>query len=159
MEKELRLTDKVDLLYDEFSEKNKKKLKIPRKAKVSKGRIKKGWVGILRIDENNVITAEKQKIQDSTYLSKEETYHATDGREILLWEGKYPIIIQPSWKTNPLHIRKGNDTNQTYGMKYIMARMHLDTIKLKNKQAMGLATIIGLAIAAYVGYSLLTGGA
>jgi len=154
---DLKLTDKVDLMYKDYADKNTKKLKMPRKAKVSKSKFKKGWIGIIKVDENGNISGTKKKIIDSTF-DLEDTYHATNGKEILLWEGKFPVVIQPSWKTNPLQVRKDTDINETYGKKYIMARMHLDTIKQKSKQMGSIAMIIGLAIAAYVAYSLFTGG-
>lgn len=111
-----------------------KPIKIPRKAKVRKGKLKKGWIGILRIDENGNLTGEKQKVEDSTIRLKDGDYHTMDGEEILFWEGKFPVIIQRTWKLNPekLRIRK-DEKNETYGQKYIMARMLGDTIKVKAK--------------------------
>lgn len=134
-----------------------RKIRIPRRAKVRRGKIKKGWVGIVKIDENGNITGEKQKVEDSTIRLKDKTYHANDGSEIGLWEGKFPIMIQQTWRKNPIKIRRGDDANETYGQKYIMARMLGDTIKIKAGGAMGLVYIVGFLIAAYVGYMALTG--
>ena len=39
-----------------------KDMKIIRKAKVKKRKIKKGWIGVLKIDENGNISGEKQKV-------------------------------------------------------------------------------------------------
>lgn len=132
-------------------------IKIPRKAKVRKGKIKKGWIGIIKIDENGNITGEKQKIEDSTIRLKEKTYHANNGNEIGLWEGKFPVMIQQTWRKNPIKIKRGDDTNETYGQKYIMARMLGDTIKLKAQGAMGIVVIVGILAACYFGYMALTG--
>lgn len=159
------LKDKVDETYN-FYEKVKdgrikvKDLKIPRKAKVRKGKIKKGWIGILRVDENGNIDGEKQKVSDSTYKLKEGTYHATDGREVLFYQGKFPLLIQPTWKLNPLNLRKGEkEENETYGQKYVMARMMKDAIKVKGKGGFsGLIWIVVIGVVGYVGYKLLTGG-
>ena len=110
-----------------------KKLKIPRKCKVKKRKLKKGYIGILRVDENNNVTPEKQRVYGSSYRDKEGFYHATDGREILWWMGKFPILIQPSWKNNPLNINSKEEKNETYGQPYIKAKMLADTIKVKSK--------------------------
>jgi hypothetical protein len=127
-----------------------KDMKLIRKSKVNKRKIKKGWVGVLRIDENGNISGEKQKVEDMTVKLKDGTYHATDGREILFWEGKFPVVFQPNWMANPIQIRKDIPmNNETYGQKYIMARMLKDAIVLKNKGSMSIIIwilIIGAAI-------------
>ena len=142
---EVNLVDQVKQLHDLFvkpelekrekKEKKKKKIKIPRKAKVRKRRIKKGWVGILRVDENGNIIGERQKIEGSAFNTSDGTYHATDannglnGQEILFWKGKFPVIIQETKKKNP--VRFNSSPNETYGQKYIMALMNKDLIKQK----------------------------
>lgn len=134
MEKEeLSLKEKVDLLFSEVENNPKKvkNLKLPRKAKVGKRKIKKGWVGILKIDENGNISGEKQQIEDSTYKLKSGTYHALEGQEILKWNGKFPVVIQSVKKLNPSNFL--SEVNETYGQKYVMARMLKDAIKIKNK--------------------------
>ena len=134
-----------------------RKIKIPRKAKVRKGKIKKGWIGVIVIDENGNLSGQKQKVEDSVVRLKDKTYHAIDGSEVGLWEGKFPVMIQQTWKENPISVKRGDDKNETYDQKYIMARMLGDTIKLKAQGAMGLLYVIGFCIAAYIGYMALTG--
>ena len=155
----MSLKEKVDFLVDERekSKTKKKKLRIPRRAKVRRGAIKKGWIGIIRVDENGNITGEKQRLEDSTVRLKDKTYHSTNGDEVGLWEGKFPVIFQPTWRKNPLKIRRGDDDNETYGQKYIMARMLGDTIKVKTAGAKGILYIVGISVAAYIGYMLFTG--
>ncbi len=155
--KPMSLKERVDKLVEERDEKKTKKLRIPRKAKVRKGSIKKGWSGIVRIDENGNLTGEKQRLEDSTIRLKGKTYHSTDGSEVGFWEGKYPVMIQPTWRQNPIKIRQGDDENQTYGQKYIMARMLGDTIKVKTGGGKGLIWVIAIAAVAYLGYMLITG--
>ena len=136
----------------------KKKLRIPRKAKVRRGKIKKGWIGVIKVEENGNITGEKQRIEDSTIRLKDKTYHSTDGSEIGFWEGKHPVMIQQVWRKNPMKIRKGDDKNETYGQKYIMARMLGDTIKVKAAAgAKGLLYVVLAGAVIYGGYMLLTG--
>lgn len=155
-QKPLSLKEKVDTIFDSLntdkkSKKNQiKKMKLPRKAKVRKSKLKKGFVGILRVDENGNITGEKQRMIGSAYRSKEGTYHASDGREILFWEGKFPILIQQSWRQNPIRIRKEEkDKNETYGQPYIMARMLGDTIKVKQKPTNILIWVLILGAVAF----------
>ena len=162
MEENMSIKEQLDFLMAERLKAELPKsrpIKVPRKAKVSKSKIKKGFVGLIRIDENGNISGEKVKIADRTIKLKDGTYHATNGEEVLFWDGKFPVIIQPSWKSNPLKVKRGEDeVNETYGQKYIMARMLGDTIKVKAKGALPLLYIVGAAIAGYVIYSLFTGG-
>lgn len=157
--KKLPVMKELESLRNQAKAKNikTKKFKIPRKAKVRKGKIKKGWIGIVKIDENGNISGEKQKVEDSTIRLKDKTYHAMNGEEVGMWEGKFPVIIQQTWRKNPLKIRRGEESNETYGQKYIMARMLGDTIKIKAQNAMGLLYIVGFAVLAYIGYMAITG--
>lgn len=153
------MAQKVNEIYSVLKDSNKKQIKMPRKAKIKGMRNKKGWKGVIYIDENGTIRGEKEKLDDSVFREKRSIrYHATDGSETLFWEGKYPVILQPTWRKNPINIRKEfGEKNQTYGQKYIMARMLADVIKIKSKGA-GLLWIIGLAIGGYLLYSMFTGG-
>lgn len=155
--KELSIIEKARLFeeYQNIPEKSKK-LKLMRKAKVKKGKIKKGWIGILKVDENNNISGEKQMIEDSSLRLKDGTYHATDGREILMWEGKFPVVIQSTKKINPVDFNINQGENQTYGQKYIMARMLKDAIKFKSKMG-GLIIWIVLGIAAVIAFNYFFG--
>lgn len=149
---DMSLKEKVDLLFEQMQEKPvKKKIKIPRRAKVSKGKMRKGWMGIIKIDENGNISGEKQRIVDSTFQLKMGDYHAVDGSEIGYWEGKYPVIIQPSWKNCPIQIKKDpQERNETYIQKYIKARMLGDVIKIKAKAGKIIPWIIGLVVVGFV---------
>ncbi len=162
-EKEKNLSEKVEEAH-EFIEAIKngaiktKILKLPRKAKVKKRKLRKGWIGVLKIDENGNISATKVRIHGSAFDLNKETFHATDGREILFWQGKFPVIIQRTWKKNPLNVRlKDNEKNETYGQKPIMAKMIGDSIKNK-KNAGGILIWILVAVGAYIGYTVLFGG-
>ena len=155
MEEEKNLKEKVDEIYNAMNSTSKngrvKRIKIPRRAKVRRGRLKKGYVGILRIDENGNISGEKKKVEGSVFQTKDKTFHATDGTEILFWEGKYPVLVQETKKINPVKFNHGS--NETHGQKYIMAKMLEAAIKVKNK--MGGIIWIVLAIVAVIGISML----
>jgi len=162
------IKEKIDTVYNAWMDTKKKEIKIPRKAKVRRNKIKKGWIGVIKIDENKNISGEKQRISGSCFNTKEGLYHATDGREILHWQGKFPVIIQPTWRNNPLDVsgiatkvtKEDKDlyvVNETYGQPYIKARMLADIIKVKGKVGGGIFWIIGIVIAGYIIYSLFTG--
>lgn len=160
---EKNLVEKVDEIYNELHSPNKKirkkKMRIIRKAKVSRSKRKKGWIGIVKIEENGNMSGEKVKIEDFTYKLKKGNYHATNGQEKVWWNGKHPVLFQPTWRLNPLYLGKEiDDKNETYGQKYVMATMKKDLIKVKPK-AGGFLIWIVLIIVAIVGYSIFTGGA
>lgn len=169
--KEPAMKDKVDVIYDALKDSNKKKIKIPRKAKTRKRKQKKGYVGVIYIDENRNIRGLKEKIEGGSFSEKSDIkYHATDGREIYFWEGKFPVILQPTWRKNPLDIsnistKKEEDgkiryiVNETYGHKFIMAKMLADAIKLKKKGGgISIILIIALIIGGYIAYTTFFGG-
>ena len=125
-----------------------KELRIPRRAKVRKRRLKKGWIGILKVDNGN-ITGEKQQVEGSTIKLKDGTYHVCQEGESLLWGGKFPVVIQ--WKDKILNLNAIiNNKDQTYGQKLIMARMLSDFITDKKRGGFGGLAVIGIVI--LVGY-------
>jgi hypothetical protein len=134
-----------------------KPMKIPRKAKVGKNKRKKGYIGIFRIDENLNISGERQKLEDAGYMLKGGTFHAINKDEICMWDGKYPVIIQPTWSINPLNIKKEKPINETYGQKYVMARMMKAVIAQTKKKA-GWLLWVALGVGAIIAYNLITKG-
>lgn len=149
----------IEQKLDSEGREKPKKLKIPRGAKVSKGMIKKGYIGIIKVDENGNLTGEKQKLAGSSYRTKDGLYHASDGREIGFWEGKHPVIIQPSWKVNPIDLRKSNgEDNETYGQDYVMAKMLKDVIVKKPLGGGGFLIWIIVGAIALFAINYFTGG-
>jgi hypothetical protein len=147
--KEPSLKEKVDTIYsklESLDEKKMKKLKIPRRAKVSKSRLKKGYVGVLFTSPNKVIRGEKVKLDGGTYNLKDGNTRYTDGHEIAWWEGKYPIIWQRYDKANPTNLfPKEGDKNEIYGQDSIKLRMKQDLIK-DTKKGGGMSIIIIIAV-------------
>lgn len=160
-DKEPNLKEKVDELYDLIKSNpkltKKRNIRIPKKAKVKSRKIRKGWVGILKIDENGNISGERQKIEGSAYNLSSNTYHATEGnngsegQEILFWNGKYPVIIQETKKKNPVRFNSGK--NETFGQKYIMSLMAKDQLDKKKKLG-GNGFLIWIIVAA-VGFFII----
>ena len=145
-DKEPTLKEKVDELHSLLkgkSEKEIKKLKIPRKAKVRKGRMRKGWVGFLFLNENRTISAEKQKLEGGTYKNKDNNYRVTNGSELMFWEGKFPVLFQRYDKMNPTNLfPKEGDKNEVYGQDSIMLRMKRDLVKDKKKGGFNIVYIM-----------------
>lgn len=152
---EIPLKEKIDTIFNQLgNEQGKigkiKQLKIPRKAKTRRGRRKKGWVGVITFHENGNVSGERAKIEGGVFNLKGGTYHATDGKEIRYWNGKFPVLFQPTWRINPINFSKDvADINQTYGLKYIQAKMLKDTIKAKGKGMGGLLIWIAVAVAGF----------
>jgi hypothetical protein len=134
-----------------------KKFRIPLKGKIGKRKIKEGWATIVTMNENRNIDFTKQKIIDSTIKldNKDLSFHAIEPDDVFFHKGK-PLVFQYKGKLNPYNPLKGE--NETYGQRYIMARMEGDTIKMKKSLGMG-AGIIGLIIVAAIVYAVFTGGA
>lgn len=149
IEKESTLKEKVDEIYSVLKEgdrKKTKKLKLPRQAKVRKSRMKKGYCGVLFLNENRTLRGEKVKLDGGTYKTKDENYHVTNGQELFFWEGKHPILFQRYDKLNPTNLlAKGEDKNEIYGQDLVMLRMKRDVIKPKAK-GFGMSWLFLIAI-------------
>lgn len=147
------MKDKIDEIYSAIKSedtKKLKKLKLPRKAKVSKSKMKKGYCGVLFINENRTISGQRVKLEGGTYQTKDNNYHITNGNELFFWEGKYPILWQRYDKLNPTNIiAKEGDKNEIYGQDGVMLRMKKDLIKNKPKMGMGWIWIVAILIAGY----------
>ena len=143
-EKEPTLKDKVDASYqlakafsnldEKEKEKMIKKLKLPRKARVGKWRMRKGYCGVLFVNENRTISGQKVQLDGGTYKTKDGNYHVTNGNELHFWEGKFPILWQRYDKLNPTNLlAKAEEKNEVYGQDMVMLRMKRDLIKEKKK--------------------------
>lgn len=129
---EITLKQKIDSLYDEKHPKEKKKeYRLGGKGRLSKGKLKRGYIIVQKIDENKNVSFEKQQIDDSVFKTKDDNYHAVSKEEILFYKGK-PMVIQPSIKLNPY---QPTGDNEVFGQKYVQAKMLKDFIKKKGRGA------------------------
>ena len=152
-EKEPSLVDKVDALWNDANNIIKKKdIKMPRRAKVRKRKAKKGWIGVMRIDENNNATFEKSQLRDSSFTTRDKLIHATNGREILWFQGKFPFVVQEAKRNNPKRFTFNEGENETYGQEYIMAKMLKEAIK-GNKGNMSI--LLWILVIGAVGFGIL----
>ena len=142
-------------------EKKKKfKFKIPGRFRVSKGKAKKDWVTVMKINNNRTIAFDKQQIQDQSIMVDGVPRLArTD--EILYYKGK-PLVIQPAWSVKPFSPTENlqqtnNDNNNEQGWRILIARLESDLIKAKKK--MSWLIIIGVVAAiGALGYLAYQGG-
>jgi len=150
--KEIR--DIVSEAEDTKKRKAPRKFSLPFKARISNNRLKKGYVTVGVINENMTVDFTREPIIDGT-IKLNDTFHAIEEFDIFNYKGR-PFIFQPKSKINPYNPLLGN--NQTYGQKYIMARMEGD--RITSKKSIGWGVSIGvLIIVGIVIYALMTGGA
>lgn len=129
------------------------------KTKLGKGKIRKGYLIVLEIAENKGINIRKEPVIDGT-VKLDDTYHSITDLDIFYYQpflGKtVPMIFQPKNKLNPWNpIKQGNET---YGQKYVMAKMKSDIITGKKTQMKAGAIIMILLIIAGVIYFIFNRG-
>ena len=133
--------------------KRERKFKLPFKSRLNKSKLSRGYVTVAIINDNKTLDFIKEPIIDGT-IKLEDTFHAVEDFDIYSYKGK-PFIFQPKSKLNPYNPLEG--PHETYGQKYVMARMEGD--KLTSKKKIGLGISIGvLIIIGIVVYALFTGG-
>ena len=152
--KEIMKTDKL--------KEHEKKFKLPWGKKVSKSQKSKNFVSILILNENGVYEWKKYRIEDQTILHETIPRLASSGYVMFDKKGN-PLIILPNWSVEPFspmasYKESIEDGNNTVGFSLLMARMEKEKITSKPKMGNGLKWILGLALAAIIGYALITGG-
>lgn len=148
MVEEKLMIERVKELEDKVNKKQSKGLRLPTRAKVRGNKLKKGFLGVLVVDENLNIHGEKVKVEGSAYRLKDGSYHSTEGEEILMWNGKFPLIVQSSKRINPVNFK--NQVNETYGQSYIIAKMLGGTVINKKKTSGGLVVILIIAVIGFI---------
>jgi len=131
----------------------KKEFKIPFSSRISKSKLRQGYVTIIEIGENKNISFTKEPIIDGTIKLK-DTFHTLTANDIFFYKGK-PMVIQAKGKINPHNPLDGD--NETYGQKYIIARMEGDKIITKKSMGWGMG-IGGLVLLGIIIYALVGGG-
>jgi len=158
-EEEKGLGKKIEDLTEtvkEALEKNKPKgmgLPFFFKTRLSKSKLKKGFVVVMEIGDNKHITFRKEPIINNT-IRLDDTFHAITDLDLLFYKNK-PFVVQLKGRLNPYN--PTSLENQTYGQKYVMARMLGDAIKQKMKINWTIAIII-LAALGVGAYFLSSGG-
>jgi len=160
------LDDKLDKIASMLSEKEKPKgLKLPFKGRVKGSKAKKGYVGVIRINENGVINATKELIEEQT-LMVEGVPRLANPDYILNWKigtKTYPIVILPSWSVKPFSPsedfkRSLSDGSNTAGYRLLLNRMKLSVVDDKKKGLGKLGWIFGAVVIGIIAYALISGG-
>lgn len=160
MEEEKTLKEQLSEINMKLDSQKKKPFKLPFKARVSKGRIRNGYVIVQVITDNKNIDFVKEPIVNGT-IKLEDTYHAVDDLDIFYYKGK-PLVHLPKKRLtsyNPMTLQKPLDgSNETYGQRYVMARMESDKITGKKKFGLGIGIGV-LVILGVLAYAFFGGGA
>lgn len=135
--------------------KKHKKFRIPFSARVGKVKLRQGYLTVMIVNENKNVEFRREPVVDGT-INLGESFHSVDENDLFFYKGK-PMIIQPRHRINPYN--PIDPRKETYGHKWIMARMRTDVIKKKGAFGVGGMVIFGLIIAAIVGYYFFFGGA
>lgn len=152
---------KLNEKLEEQKEEKHKKFKLPFRARVGRGKSKKGYVGVLKLNENMVITPSKEKIEEQTIMIDGVPRLATG--EYVWRLGKQSIIIQPSWSVEPiapksLFQKSIDDNTNTKGFKILLAKMKNVTLDSKKQVSGWLKWILGLGLAGVIIYAFITSG-
>ena len=114
--------------------------------------MREGYATVVVINENKNTDFIKEKIVDGT-IKLDDTFHAVNPDEVFFYKGK-PLIFQCKNKINPYNPLAG--THETYGQKYVMARMESD--KITGKKSIGWGISIGIVvIIGIIIYAVITG--
>ncbi len=150
------------LMIEQKAGVKEKKFKYPFGKKVGKSQKTKNYVTVLLINENGTCDFKKYQIEEQTILHNLVPRLATS--EYVLFDKKgNPLIILPDWSVEPFSSKKNfedslNNGSNVKGYSVLMNRMKSETISTKKQMGNAVKWIIGLALAAIIGYALLTGG-
>lgn len=139
-------------IVKEDGKKKNKKFKLPFKARLGNRAVRTGYVTVAIIRENKNIDFTKEPIVDLTIKLDGDSFHALEEKDIFFYKNK-PFVFQPKSKLNPYNPL---GKNETYGQKYIMARMEGDKIITKKKLGLGIS-IGALIIIGVIAYALIAG--
>lgn len=146
-----------------IKESNKeKKFKFPWGARVGRSKKKKNYVTVLILQENGTYDFKKYQIEDQTIIHEAIPRLATAGYVMFDKKGN-PLIILPNWSVEPFspleHYQKSllNGSNSN-GYKILMAKMLKEQVSDKPKMGGWVKWVVGIGLAAIIGYALVTGG-
>lgn len=156
-----RIADTQDKMMSMYKGKELKKFNLPLKGRVGRGKIKKGWVGILFVRTNKNAMFLKAPIEDSIVVV-DNTPHYVKPENILLYKNK-PFIIVLEWSLSVLslveHVNQTNQLNdRAEGWQFATNYLFKTQIKQKIKMSWGIV-LIGLLGLAGLGYYAFKSGA
>lgn len=155
----LKKNNKV--LMDLLEKSEPQKFKLPWKARLSKGNIRKDFITVMIIYENGNIEYLKAPIKNGT-IDIDGIPRLSTADYTLYYKGK-PMIILPAWTLKPFSpVENYEDTVKedmtVAGRRLLIERMKLDAIKPKGVGFGAIGWVILLLVLAGAGYYLFKGG-
>ncbi len=158
-----RIQDEIKNQLETTSGKKRRvrKFRIPAKGKVSVSKARKGYVTVIKINENGHMDFKRLQIKDQGMM--EDDIPRLAANQYVMFYKKNPVIILPSWSVEPFSPHKAyqdslvSGTN-TAGYRILLATMKAELVSMKKKAAGLGMTVVGVIIAAIIGYALISGG-
>ena len=148
-------------LKEQESKKSKKRFNIPFFKRVGTGKKKQNYVTVIRVNENGQLKFDVKRIENQTIMVDKIPRLATINH--VMYYKKNPVIILPSWSVEPFspagHLTKSlADGSNVKGFAILLEKMQREQLGEK-KQIGGIAKLVlGLALAAIIGYAFISGG-
>ena len=150
------------LMTDQKEGIKEKKFRFPFGKRVGRSQKKKNYVTVLLLMENGVYDFKKYQITEQTIMHDLIPRLATAGHVMFNKKGN-PLVILPEWSVDPFspksHFDKSlEDGTNIKGFAILMNKMKSEQISAKKTMGNLFKWIIGAAVAAVIGYALVTGG-
>jgi len=150
-----------EILIDKEKAKEKK-FRFPFGKKVGRGQKKKNYVTLLLLNENGVYDFKKYQILDQTIMHESIPRLATAGHVMFNKKGN-PLIILPNWSVEPFSPLDNSQKSlvngqNTAGYKILMSKMLSEKVDEKKKMGGAWKWILGIGLAALIGYAFISGG-
>lgn len=149
-----------DLLEQHEKEKKLKKFRLPFKARVGRGKVKKGWATILYLKTNKGARFLKAPIVEGV-VEIDNIPHTVTPENVLVYKNK-PLIIVPEWTTEPYspsqEIKKAEDNKSlSFGWRLLANYLESERITQRRKFAVG-ALLFGILVIGALVYYVFQGG-
>lgn len=152
-----KITEQNELLIEQ---KKAKRWKLPRRGRVSKGQLKKGFTTVMVIGENRNVRFIKLPIEDGT-ITLDKVPRMATADYVMTYNGR-PIIVIPEWSLKPFSPEENyeqtvREQTTVAGRKLILAKMKMEAISPKKSMGNIGWWLLGIALIAVV-YYFMKGG-
>ena len=156
-----KLDQLIEIIKESETKKQEKKFRLPFTKKVNNRQRRNNFITVMKIHENNAVDFSKVQIDDQTIMENGIPRLAAS-QYVMYWK-KNPIIILPSWSVRPFspaeqYEKSLVDGSNTKGYKLILNRLEMEATVNKKKIGNPIMIIIGLGLAAIIGYAFISGG-
>jgi len=150
-----------ELLKKTEESKTEKKWNFPFFSRVRGGKAKKNWITVMKINTNGHLNIKSKQIDDQTVMVDGVPRLAAN--QYVMYYKRNPVIILPEWSVEPFspaeHYNKSLISGaNTKGYKILLAKMMSEGIVGKKSVPNMVKWVLGLGLAAIVGYALIRGG-